>query len=286
MKEEKLPCKDFNLLDNMSDNLDMFGNSVLHNLFGNPEIDVDTLNQILLRFPDLVRLPNKLGRLPLHYAVDRGKVNRFALEILLNKYPEGINISDNENRTPWDLVKNWDHNKAIKWLFLSKYPELDQDQYMKMKYGPLGSFAVWATHATNISHETEPTADMMVEEEDDAEEFDDDVFDNEMRNKDILQSISSSSPAQYGKELNPDDAEALDRRVSIAEVTEFEDILGSGSLKHRKTLSSQSGATLFSIANPPISMTNSIKDSSSPGIRRFSVTSVHSFEEEEITEKK
>ena len=137
----------------ITDEVDWSGNSCLHNLFATPTVDIHVLKRILQQFPHLPEKTNLSGRIPLHYAVDHGKVNMEAIQLLLDAFPEGMTVKDQDDISPYDLVVKWDHPKALQWLFLSRFPSLDHDQYLKLKYGPFGSLAVWATSHTHGEQE-------------------------------------------------------------------------------------------------------------------------------------
>ena len=247
----------------LTDEIDWLGNSCLHNLFANYEIDIYLLRKLIIDYPHLPLVPNKLGRIPLHYAVDRGKVNIAALEVLINAYPEGIALKDSENMSPYDIVKKWDHNKTIHWLLLSKMPEIDQEKYLKLKYGPLGSLAVWANASRGAKPGTDNTFDMNYEEEREEvdlfpvpEEEDDEEGEEEEEKSDRLKSRRGSAVA------------IPVRKGSISEVVEFDSgIINSGNADSKESRRKNSFVGM--------------KDESSV-TRNNSLSSVRSFDDTEI----
>ena len=81
---------------------DLLGNLPLHHAFaGFP--DVNKIRNLLTEYPDGARFQNQFGRIPLHYAVDRSKVNMDALKLLLDAYPAGANLKATDGATPYDL---------------------------------------------------------------------------------------------------------------------------------------------------------------------------------------
>ena len=85
----------------------MFGNERLNKLFklklkqvARPQ---NKIRNLLTEYPDGARFQNQFGRIPLHYAVDRSKVNMDALKLLLDAYPAGANLKATDGATPYDL---------------------------------------------------------------------------------------------------------------------------------------------------------------------------------------
>ncbi len=127
--------------------IDWYGNTCLHHLFALREIDPAVVEKAIKEFPSCISHQNQFGRLPIHYAIDRGQVNTKALEILLQYYPQSVQMKDSEGNTPYDLARKWEHPNPILLSLLSKHPDLDKGMYMKLKYGPIGSLAHWATNS-------------------------------------------------------------------------------------------------------------------------------------------
>ena len=83
------------------------------------------------------RCQNQFGRLPLHYALDRCRVNFEVVRNLLEVYPEGAGVLANDFVTPYDLCIKWNHPNKICYLLLQAEPLLDVNRFMRLKYGPL-----------------------------------------------------------------------------------------------------------------------------------------------------
>lgn len=270
----------------MNDEIDWLGNSCLHNLFASADVDLYYLRKLIIDYPHLALLPNKLGRLPLHYAVDRGKVNIPALEVLINAHPEGITVKDSDNKTPYDLVKNWDHDKSIQWLFLSKMPEIDHDKYLKLKYGPLGSLAVWANASRGNLPGTESTFDMNDEDE---EREEDDEFpvpkeeDVEEEDDEGERSDRLKTGSRRGSAVNSN--AGRDRKLSVADVVEFDSGLSSGNVSGR---TSRKNSEVINLPAPPARRNSKpqtqvqTQPTAQNNSRRYSISSVRSFDDNEV----
>jgi hypothetical protein len=128
----------------LSSRRDWYGNTCLHQLFATYEVNFKLVQKVIEEFPNFISCQNQFGKLPLHYAVDRSKVNIKGLELLLLYYPLGAEIRDNEGQSPYDIARKWDHSRTVLLSLLNACPGLDRDGYLKLKYGPLGSLAVWA----------------------------------------------------------------------------------------------------------------------------------------------
>jgi ankyrin repeat protein len=127
--------------------IDWYGNTCLHHLFASYEVNCELVERAVQNFPEAISQKNQFGRIPLHYAVDRSHVNIKGLEILLNRYPQGVDVQDNEGLTPYHVAKKWDHSKQILMFFLNINSALDNNTYLRIKYGPIGHFAVWANNS-------------------------------------------------------------------------------------------------------------------------------------------
>jgi hypothetical protein len=128
----------------LSSQKDWYGNTCLHQLFATYEVNFKLVQKVIEEFPSFISCQNQFGKLPLHYAVDRSKVNMKGVELLLLYYPQGAEVRDNEGLSPYDIAKKWDHSRVVLLSLLNGCPSLDYDGYLKLKYGPLGSLAVWA----------------------------------------------------------------------------------------------------------------------------------------------
>ena len=62
---------------------DMFGNIFLHHAFASGSPDVIIIQKSLKDAPDGAKIKNQFGRIPLHYALDRTKVNMECFYLLL-----------------------------------------------------------------------------------------------------------------------------------------------------------------------------------------------------------
>jgi ankyrin repeat protein len=127
--------------------IDWYGNTCLHHLFASYEVNCELVERAVQSFPEAISQKNQFGRIPLHYAVDRSHVNIKGLEILLSHYPQGVDVQDNEGLTPYHVAKKWDHSKQILMFFLNINSALDNNTYLRIKYGPIGHFAVWANNS-------------------------------------------------------------------------------------------------------------------------------------------
>jgi hypothetical protein len=263
--------------ENLHDEIDWLGNSCVHNLFARNEVDMSLLTRAIEKFPHFLLLRNNTGRVPLHYAVDRGHPNQKAVELLIAACPDSIMIQDADGITPYDLVRTWEHSKPIQWLFLREVPDLDHELFLKLKYGPFGTLAVWASSvsAANIhsikegDNEMHDEDDLHAEPEEDEDEEDEEDSDrpqDSLQYSEILQNLSSEDHSRPSED---------DR------VMEFEAILHSGSVKtSHKTI-------------PRLSIPSKVpNNNSSPPLppviqetpptqknRKFSVCSVHSFDD-------
>lgn len=127
--------------------IDWYGNTCLHHLFAVRDIEASLIERAVNDYPSCISQQNQFGRLPLHYAVDRSQVNIKGLEILLHYYPQGVQITDNDGKTPYDIARKWEHSRPILLKLLTLCPDLDKGMYMKLKYGPIGSLAHWASNS-------------------------------------------------------------------------------------------------------------------------------------------
>lgn len=125
--------------------VDWYGNSSLHQIFARSPVDLATLSALLQAHPQLARLQNQFGRLPLHYALDRSRVSEAGVRMLLAAFPAAAAVRDHQGETPYDLALRWQHSRSMLRLLLESCPDIDKDAFMRMKYGPLGSLAVWAS---------------------------------------------------------------------------------------------------------------------------------------------
>ncbi len=126
--------------------VDWYGNTTLHHCFANSVVDTLIVKTLLLEHPEFVGMKNQFGRLPLHYALDRIRVNIDGISLLIDSYPEGVSERDVNGIRPYDIAIKWKHSNAIKKLLLDVNPSLDYATYMKLKYGPLSNLLLWMYH--------------------------------------------------------------------------------------------------------------------------------------------
>lgn len=131
--------------DFVSSEVDWYGNSSLHQIFARSPVDLATLSALLQAHPQLARLQNQFGRLPLHYALDRSRVSEAGVRMLLAAFPAAAAVRDHQGQTPYDLALRWQHSRSMLRLLLESCPDIDKEAFMRMKYGPLGTLAVWAS---------------------------------------------------------------------------------------------------------------------------------------------
>jgi hypothetical protein len=137
--------------------IDWYGNTVLHQIFARMPLDTaqlyTQLDSVLKQQPQLARLQNQFGRLPLHYALDRSRVHEAGVRLLVAAYPEAVAVCDTQGHSPYTIAVRWQHSRSILKLLLEACPEVDPDALLRLKYGPLGSLAVWASGLTSSAAE-------------------------------------------------------------------------------------------------------------------------------------
>ncbi len=138
MTQPKILPRNSVLQNKMSSEVDWLGNTCLHNAFGRYDIQEDLIQQILQTYPHFATYCNFCGRLPLHYAVDRGRINMNALELLLDSYPQGMLTKDTEGVTPFDIVRKWEHDSSVQWMFLNRMSAAEKVNCLKMPDEPVG----------------------------------------------------------------------------------------------------------------------------------------------------
>lgn len=120
---------------------DMFGNVFLHHAFASSSPDIILIQKSLKDAPNGAQIKNQFGRIPLHYALDRTKVNMECFYLLLKVcwipvlsfilkqklrqtynlncfvimqiYPQGAVQVDDQGSTPYDLSLRWNHSNSI-----------------------------------------------------------------------------------------------------------------------------------------------------------------------------
>jgi len=139
--------------------IDWYGNNRLHHLFAPDVPNMTLVEKLLLMDPKLASNQNQFGRIALHYAVDRSKPHMEGIKLLMDYFPEGASVIDQSGMSPYDVAVKWNHSNAIMWLLLDKQPSIDQANYIKIKYGLLGSIASWASASFRSSSKTIPLAE-------------------------------------------------------------------------------------------------------------------------------
>lgn len=129
--------------------LDWYGNNRLHHTYAPDDLNISLAQRIISVAPNLLHQQNQFGRIPLHYALDRSKVHIEGLKLLITHYPQGIGTPDLESMTPYDVALKWNHSRSLIWLLLEKLPNIDWENYMKLKYGPFATIAHWAFRASS-----------------------------------------------------------------------------------------------------------------------------------------
>lgn len=137
--------------------VDWYGNSELHQLFARTPLDTVALATLLDQQPQLARHQNQFGRLPLHYALDRIRVDEAAVRLLLAAHPAAVAVADQQGHTPYSIAVRWQHNRTLLKMLLEACPDVDKDALLRLKYGPLGSFAVWASGLTGAATTSQST---------------------------------------------------------------------------------------------------------------------------------
>jgi hypothetical protein len=117
---------------------DWYGNNSLHHAFADDLINLESVHFILQSNPEYVSTTNQFGRLPLHYALDRTRVNIEGIKLLIQAYPEGVSIRDDKDQTPYDITLRWKHSNKLKMLLLDVDSTLDEQTFIRLKYGVLG----------------------------------------------------------------------------------------------------------------------------------------------------
>jgi ankyrin repeat protein len=90
---------------------------------------------ILKKYPEAAKITNQFGRIPLHYALDRCKVDYKIIESLITIFPMGVSLADIDGITPYQLCLKWKHSNSIFRLFLNADPSLDPKKYSTLNYG-------------------------------------------------------------------------------------------------------------------------------------------------------
>ncbi|AVP88131.1 hypothetical protein phytr_12060 [Candidatus Phycorickettsia trachydisci] len=78
------------------------GQNLLHIAAKHRNVNVETFENILQKYPDAFSCADKEGRLPLHLAVKTGGLERCS--VFLEKFPDSVNICDNQGRIPLHYI--------------------------------------------------------------------------------------------------------------------------------------------------------------------------------------
>jgi hypothetical protein len=155
-------------ITNVGDDVDWYGNCVLHHLFAPNDVDVNLVCQVMEKQPHLLSLRNQFGRIPLHYAVDRIRTNEKCIRLYIALFPRAGHIYDNDGITPLNLAVKWEHSRVVRRLLQ------DGNQW-----GALNAFSVVAL-AIKKSFRRSPSSLHVLPEE--ADSNNSDLSDN----KDLL----------------------------------------------------------------------------------------------------
>jgi len=66
------------------------------------------INKIIDIMPHFANQPDNQGNLPIHYAVSREQPNEKIISKLYSIYPESLYIKNKQNRTPFNVIPDWD----------------------------------------------------------------------------------------------------------------------------------------------------------------------------------
>lgn len=138
-------------LSGINQEVDWYGNTLLHQAFVRLPFDLEYARQIMQRCPQIARQRNQFGRLPLHYALDRSKTCPQGLKLLLDAYPAGAAVVDQNGDSPYDLACKWQLSRKVRRMLLEAAPDIDPTEHMRLKYGPLGSIAAWAASSFSLA---------------------------------------------------------------------------------------------------------------------------------------
>ena len=76
--------------------IDGYANTRLHNALVPDSPDLHEIRDLLSAHPEALKVKNQLGRVPLHYLLDRSepRVSKDALKMVINVFPEGVDVPD------------------------------------------------------------------------------------------------------------------------------------------------------------------------------------------------
>ena len=233
MKDDEEPTKD------------VFGSGSLHHAVGSRDIDTELVKRIVTDDPESARHRNQFGRLPLHYALDRTNINADVILLLLQVYPEGANVEDNDHQTPYDLSLKWGHSRRIHRALLEACPSQDWQYLLQLRWGV---FSPLMQSFENFIHPSSspPTAAVIHESHPHPEHPSEDDHHNPIINENKFSSASNdddymsspSSPANLPSAAitsRKDSTQSEYGRLKAMEEVEQEqtkDVFGSGNLHH------------------------------------------------------
>ncbi len=190
--------------------LDWYGNSILHHIVAPNDVNMAQFQSIVESHPHLLHHRNQFGRIPLHYILDRIKVNISCIRLYLQSFPKASEIADNDGITPYQLAVKWKHKRVIRRMLLENSPHLDQEAYLRLKYGTVvGSIAVWASSlGKNLSspHAQIYAGERSSGEGEDYEEGDDETFDGDDVQGMSSGMLTSTAPTQLDMTTSGSDA--------------------------------------------------------------------------------
>ena len=126
---------------------DLLGNLPLHHAFAHTP-DVVKIRELLHEYPYGARFQNQFGRVPLHYAVDRSKVNIEAVRLLLEYHPHGASLCAVDDMTPYDLAIKWGHSTELLKMLLLADPTQDPRGLQLLQFGFLAKLYIWFSSRT------------------------------------------------------------------------------------------------------------------------------------------
>jgi hypothetical protein len=127
------------------------------------------------------------------------------LKMLLEIYPEGASVQDNDGKTPYDVAVRWKHKNAIKKILLDIDPSLDRRMHFSLKYGCIATLYYWITKKGGVKRmrmrvATEDNQELSYQEGEEGEEEDSDNYlsrtDNNQKGSNIEQSDESAESAE------------------------------------------------------------------------------------------
>jgi hypothetical protein len=147
-----------------TDDIDMFGNIRLHQLFAKYPPEFDTIDVYIKLHPESTRIKNQFGKIALHYCVDRTQVDMGCLSLLLKVHPLGASEEDDRGITPYDIAQQWRHSKPILKALLSADPLQDWPELIKLRWGPLAPIVRFILDPSRRRHGRANSSRVAIEE--------------------------------------------------------------------------------------------------------------------------